>query len=166
MVKINKVFWVLILILIGSCARREPVITTLQKDGPTCHPITIDKVHKLYSRWNESLHSGKSEDVSQYYTKHAYLLPTLSNKARTSRQTITQYFDEFLAKHPDGVVNSSDVTIDCNTAIDTGTYTFTLTDDKGVKTVVPARYTFVYTFDKETETWLIKSHHSSLMPAK
>jgi uncharacterized protein (TIGR02246 family) len=166
MKKVNLLLFVFILVFTSACSRREPEVSTLQKDGPKCHTISTAQVQKLFTRWNDALKSGKSEEVSQYYTKFAYLLPTVSNKPRTSRDTITQYFDEFLAKRPQGLINSSNITIDCNTAIDTGTYTFTMTDDKGVVTQVPARYTFVYVYDKESQTWLIKSHHSSMTPSK
>jgi uncharacterized protein (TIGR02246 family) len=152
-------------ILTTSCAKRMQTVTTpLAK---TCHNITKKEVSELFDRWNDSLKTGKSEEVAANYTDDAYLLPTLSNQPRTSHKTIESYFDEFLKKSPTGVINSSTIINDCNTVIDSGTYTFTLTDEtNGTKTQAPARYTFVYVYDAKSESWLIKSHHSSQAPSK
>jgi uncharacterized protein (TIGR02246 family) len=148
-----------------SCVRRTQTETVpLVK---TCHKITKEQVKELFDRWNNSLKSGKSEEVSSNYTSDAYLLPTQSNQPRSSHKTIEAYFDEFLKKSPSGVINSSTVITDCNTIIDSGTYTFSLKDEAtGTITQAPARYTFVYVYDPKSETWLIKSHHSSQAPAK
>jgi uncharacterized protein (TIGR02246 family) len=154
-----------LLITTTSCVRRTQMESVpLAK---TCHKITKDQVKELFDRWNNSLKSGKSEEVSSNYTADAYLLPTQSNQPRSSHKTIEAYFDEFLKKSPSGVINTSTVITDCNTIIDSGTYTFTLKDEQtGLTTQVPARYTFVYTYDSKSESWLIKSHHSSSAPAK
>jgi hypothetical protein len=51
--------------------------------------------------------------------------------------------------------------LDRNNAINTGLYTFTLTEN-GVQQQVPARYTFVYR--RTNGEWLIVNHHSSVVP--
>ena len=47
-------------------------------------------------------------------------------------------------------------------AIDTGLYQFTLTNRNGSRSVVNARYTFVY--ERRGGRWLIVNHHSSAVP--
>jgi hypothetical protein len=51
--------------------------------------------------------------------------------------------------------------LDRTNAINTGLYTFTLTQN-GVQQQVHARYTFVY--QRTSGEWLIVNHHSSLVP--
>jgi uncharacterized protein (TIGR02246 family) len=90
------------------------------------------------------------------------LLPTVSNIPRTDRAGIVDYFTEFLKSKPRGKITFSRISIlDDTTAVDAGTYTFTLTKD-GATTEVPARYTFVYEY--RDGRWLIINHHSSKMP--
>lgn len=89
------------------------------------------------------------------------LVPTLSNKVRTSTAGIKDYFKAFMSRHPKGRIVESHVSIiDEATAVHSGLYSFDL-DNK----TVPARFTFVYHRDSSGR-WLILHHHSSLMPER
>jgi uncharacterized protein (TIGR02246 family) len=125
-----------------------------------CEPITEAEVAGLFDRWNATLATLKAETVAANYAEDAILLPTLSNTPRLTPEQRVEYFQHFLEKRPQGVVDSRVIRIGCNQATDAGTYTFTLGD--GGK--VPARYTYTYEF--VDGAWLIASHHSSIMPEK
>jgi uncharacterized protein (TIGR02246 family) len=121
---------------------------------------TLDKQQAkiLFERWNNALQTGDSSKVAANYTPDAVLLPTLSNQPRTDLAGKVDYFNKFLKNKPVGTLDSSTVITSCNSAIDTGIYTFRFSDNS----VVQARYTFTYALvDKQ---WLITSHHSSAMP--
>lgn len=125
---------------------------------------TKAQVTKQFDNWNAALRTGDPEKVADLYAKDAVLLPTVSNKVRTDRAGIVDYFEHFLANKPVGKKIATHVNaLDGNSAIDTGVYEFTLTDPKtGEKSVVKARYTYEY--EKRDGKWLIVNHHSSRMP--
>ncbi|WP_429932604.1 SgcJ/EcaC family oxidoreductase [Agrobacterium vitis] len=125
-----------------------------------CAPVTEGQVEKLFDRWNASLATLDPEKVVANYEDDAVLLATLSNQPRLTQDERRAYFVDFLKKKPQGVVDSRTIKLGCNTAIDTGVYTFTMGDG----TKVPARYTFTYDYDGGK--WLISSHHSSAMPER
>ncbi|MEI4484525.1 MULTISPECIES: calcium-dependent protein kinase [unclassified Phyllobacterium] len=102
----------------------------------------------------------KADEVVKNYAEDAILLPTVSNIPRLTQAERIDYFQHFLENHPRGRINFRRIKIGCNTAIDSGTYTFTFGD--GFKFV--ARYTYTYEFNGDQ--WLISSHHSSAMPER
>ncbi|PPU42404.1 SgcJ/EcaC family oxidoreductase [Xanthomonas arboricola] len=121
------------------------------------------EVAALFDTWNAALATGNPHKVADLYAPDGVLLPTVSNEVRASREQIEKYFEMFLTKKPQGVVNYRTVRVlDDDSAVDAGVYTFTLTDKDGKKSKVQARYTFVY--EKRDDTWLIINHHSSAMP--
>ncbi|WP_326579669.1 SgcJ/EcaC family oxidoreductase [Streptomyces sp. NBC_00481] len=122
------------------------------------------EIAALFDGWNKSLRTGDAKKVADRYAKDAVLLPTVSNKVRTNRAGIVDYFDHFLENKPQGKKIQTIINVlDSNSAIDTGTYAFTLTDPKtGKKRVVEARYTYEY--EKRNGVWKIVNHHSSAMP--
>jgi uncharacterized protein (TIGR02246 family) len=122
------------------------------------------QIAALFDGWNASLQTGDPQKVADRYAKDALLLPTVSNKIRTDRAGIVDYFESFLANKPAGKKLQTHINVlDSNSAIDTGVYEFTLTDhETGRKRVVEARYTYEY--EKRNGTWLIVNHHSSAMP--
>ncbi len=79
-------------------------------------------------------------------------------KKAGNRYSIWENYPEFLKKQPSGKIDSRTIKVGCNTALDTGTYTFTFGD----KSKAQARYTFTYGL--VGDKWQITSHHSSLMP--
>ncbi|MFE2419734.1 SgcJ/EcaC family oxidoreductase [Streptomyces hokutonensis] len=122
------------------------------------------QIAALFDGWNAALKTGDPEKVANRYASDAVLLPTVSNKIRTDRAEIVDYFEHFLPNKPVGKKVETIVNVlDSNSAIDTGIYEFTLTDpNTGEKRVVEARYTYEY--EKRGGKWLIVNHHSSVMP--
>lgn len=123
-----------------------------------CATLDKQQANILFERWNTALQTGDPGKVAANYTADAVLLPTLSNQPRTDLAGKLDYFNKFLKNKPVGTVDSSTVMTSCNSAIDTGTYTFRFSDNSAVS----ARYTFTYAF--VDNQWLITSHHSSAMP--
>lgn len=126
----------------------------------TCHKADKQDIEHLFDRWNNSLQTGDAHKVAANYLPDSVLLPTVSNKVRLTEAERVDYFEHFLEKKPQGKIDSRKIDIDCNTAMDNGTYTFTFAD----KTQVSARYSFTYRWNGKE--WLISSHHSSAMPEK
>jgi uncharacterized protein (TIGR02246 family) len=133
----------------------------LAADEP-CVKLDSKAVAALFDDWNFALSSLDSSQVVQRYWPNAVLLPTVSNTPRTSAAMIGDYFKHFLAKRPRGRIDTRTIQGGCNVAMDVGTYTFSLMNDKGVTSDVAARYTFVYHY--RDGAWKILHHHSSAMP--
>ncbi|MET7697059.1 SgcJ/EcaC family oxidoreductase [Streptomyces sp. NPDC005485] len=125
---------------------------------------TKKQIAALFVGWNAALQTGDPEKVTERYADDAVLLPTVSNKIRTDHAGIEDYFEHFLQNKPVGKKTKTIINVlGKNSAIDTGSYVFTLTDPKtGEKRNVNARYTFEY--EKRGGEWLIVNHHSSAMP--
>ena len=144
--------------------------------SPTEQPVAVHQlaaqhskpspktIANLFTQWNAALATGDPRKVADRYAPDAVLLPTVSNKVRTDRAGIVDYFTHFLQSKPQGVIKESHVAVlDRTTALDTGVYVFTLVED-GKQRQVEARYTFVY--ELRGGKWLIVNHHSSAMPEK
>ena len=125
-----------------------------------CQPVTRQQVAALFTQWNDDLLTRNPDKIVADYAPDAVLLPTVSNKARTTPAEIRDYFVHFMAGKPSGSIDHSYIKIGCNTAQNVGTYTFKFANGK----VVHARYTYVYQW--ENGKWLIVHHHSSAMPQK
>ncbi|MZF90327.1 SgcJ/EcaC family oxidoreductase [Streptomyces sp. SID5643] len=135
------------------------------KGGQHAKPVTKAQVLGLFDRWNAALQTGDPKKVADLYAKDAVLLPTVSDRIRTDRAGIVDYFEHFLQNKPQGTKIESVVNVlDRDTVIDTGVYEFELTDHgTGAKSTVKARYTYAY--EKQPNgKWLIVNHHSSKMP--
>lgn len=118
------------------------------------------EIEALFGDWNRALATGDPQRVADLYAPDAVLLPTLSNNVRSDRAEIVDYFQHFLANKPSGRILESHVEVlGPDTAIDAGTYRFTLAANG---TQVDARYTFAY--ERIDGKWLIVNHHSSAMP--
>jgi uncharacterized protein (TIGR02246 family) len=129
--------------------------------SPAAVPAKED-IAKQFSVWNTALAAGDPDKVADLYAPDAVLLPTVSNKVRTNRAEIVDYFVHFLQNKPSGKIEQEVINVlDPDTAINTGVYRFTLTKD-GQQQQVQARYTYVYEF--RGGKWLIVNHHSSAMP--
>ena len=123
---------------------------------------TQQQIAALFDEWNAALATGNPERVADLYAPDVVLLPTLSPQIRTTRAGIVDYFAHLLPSKPQAVITQEIITVlDRNAAINTGLYTFTLTQN-GEQQQVHARYTFVY---RRTDGgWLIVNHHSSVVP--
>lgn len=117
----------------------------------------------LFDTWNRALQTGNVQSVVSLYAPDAVLQPTVSNQVRTTPEQITDYFDHFMALKPVGQINYREIRqLGNNVAMDSGVYTFTLTEANGKIRHVQARYTFVY--EQVGGQWKILNHHSSAMP--
>ena len=123
---------------------------------------TKNEISDLFEIWNRALQTGDPNDVVACYAEDAVLLPTVSAKVRHDHDEIRDYFVHFLSKQPYGTITEQNIRIYGDIAINSGLYTFALTQD-GVRTDVAARFTFVYR--KQDDGWLIIEHHSSILPA-
>lgn len=128
-----------------------------------CHKSSTEEIESLFQRWNQSLQTGKPEKVAANYANNAVLLATVSNHVLNSPREIREYFETFLKMKPYGKINEQNIRIYCDLAINSGIYTFNLTNHNQVNQV-KARYTFVYR--KIGDNWLIVEHHSSAIPEK
>lgn len=120
--------------------------------------ITEGECRGLFHLWNDALATLDSDAVAKRYSKNGVLLPTVSDKPRTNYAAITDYFDAFLLKKPQGKIISSNVITGLDWCQDAGIYEFTMGDGA----VVKARYSFIYVW--EDGEWKISHHHSSVMP--
>ncbi|BCL77280.1 hypothetical protein JHS3_30160 [Jeongeupia sp. HS-3] len=130
--------------------------------APACAKAGDAAIASLFEQWNASLATQNPAKVADRYWPDAVLLATVSNTPRTDRASIQAYFVDFLRKHPQGKIDSRTIKINCNMAVDMGTYTFTLQDKDGHAQQVAARYTYVY--ENRGGSWKILHHHSSAMP--
>jgi uncharacterized protein (TIGR02246 family) len=126
-----------------------------------CKASNEQEISALFDRWNRSLQTGDPHKVVANYAERSILLPTVSNKPRLTAAEKEDYFHHFLENKPVGKIDLRIIEIGCNTAVDSGLYTFTY-GTSGAQ--VKARYTFTYRWDGEQ--WLITTHHSSAMPEK
>ena len=116
------------------------------------------QVIALFERWNDTLQTGSPKTVSALYAENATLLPTISNQVRHNHSEIEDYFVDFLARGPRGIIDEANVRVFENIVINSGVYTFSFKDGSQVQ----ARYTFVY--QRINQEWKIIEHHSSAMP--
>lgn len=133
--------------------------STMPESMAVPQPVTPQKVRSWFREWNDALVTGDASLVASRYAKNAVFLPSLSDAPRTTNERIREYFDAFLKREPQCVIESGDITIGTNWALDFGVYSFTL--DSG-ETTIRARYSFVYVY--ENGDWKISHHHSSIMP--
>lgn len=117
----------------------------------------------LFDRWNSALQTGNAQSVVDLYAPDAALQPTVSYQVRTTPDQIQSYFDHFLALKLVCQINYREIRhLGSNVAMDSGVYTFTLTESTGKTRQVQARYTFVY--EQVGGQWKMPNHHSSAIP--
>lgn len=156
----------LMLLLLLPAPAVHAAADELAAEKPTvCAPIREAQVAELFERWNGALASGDPDQVVALYSSDALLLPTLSAEPRSGAAAIRAYFVDFLARSPEGRIDSRTVQVACNSAFDAGTYSFRVRDpsDPGAAPQwVSARYSFIYA--PQDGQWRIVHHHSSLVP--
>jgi uncharacterized protein (TIGR02246 family) len=121
-----------------------------------------NEISDQFVMWNNALLTGDPDNVIACYAADAVLLPTVSAKVRHNHEEIRDYFVHFLAKKPNGRITEQNIRTYENIAINSGLYTFSLTEN-GAQADVAARFTFVY--QKSKDGWLIIEHHSSILPS-
>ena len=151
------------LLSLGLWLYPAPAQATPFSTSPSCSPVSRTEVEGLFERWNAALARGDAARVAALYSDDALLLPTLSDQPRDTPAAIRAYFEGFLSRAPQGRIDSRQIRLGCNEALDAGTYSFRLTGrDGGPPEWVQARYTFVYVHGPDG--WRIQHHHSSLQP--
>jgi len=118
-------------------------------------------IASLFDQWNAALQTADPDKVVACYAPDAILLPTVSAQVRHNHAEIRDYFVDFCAKSPQGRIDEANIRVFDDIAINSGRYTFELTDN-GQRVDVAARFTFVYR--KIEAEWLIIEHHSSVLP--
>lgn len=121
------------------------------------------EIARQFEVWNAALQTRDPQKVAALYCERGgVLIPTLSNKIRSNRIEIADYFEHFLQLKPSGRIDQSFIRVlGPDNAINAGIYTFSLTKG-GKPDTVQARYSFVYA--KEQGHWCIMEQHSSAMP--
>lgn len=147
--------------LAGCTTRRGGPASSPDAPHASCKIAGEAEIAALFDRWNQSLQTGDPKKVVANYTARSILLPTLSNKPRLTPAEKEDYFQHFLQDRPSGKIDFRRIETGCNTAVDSGLYTFTFAR---TGSVLSGRYTFTYQWDGAQ--WLITSHHSSVMPEK
>lgn len=144
---------------LAGCTSNPPTNTSAQ--GGSCRAASEREIAALFDRWNASLQTGDPRKVVANYADKSVLLATVSKTPRITPAQKEDYFKSFLENRPSGRIDSRNIEVDCNTALDTGLYTFTFAKTGDV---VKARYTYTYKWNGSD--WLITSHHSSALPEK
>jgi uncharacterized protein (TIGR02246 family) len=158
-----KPFGILTLaITLAGCASNQGTPVSAQASRTeSCKATSEPEIAALFERWNQSLQTTDPHKVVANYAERSILLPTVSNQPRLTPAEKEDYFLHFLENGPSGKIDSRNVFIGCNSAVDAGLYTFTF---KKNGAIVNARYTYTYAWNGSQ--WLITSHHSSAMPEK
>lgn len=119
------------------------------------------QVYQAGQQWAKALQSRNPENITALYAKDAILYATFTNML-DNKSEILNYFKGLTKKSNLKVTfNKQNVRLFGYTAINSGIYTFSYSDN-GKTINVPARYTFVYT--STPNGLLIVDHHSSLLP--
>ncbi len=148
--------------VLAGCASNQVAQNSAQlAHTESCKETSEAEIGSLFDRWNQSLQTGDPRKVVANYAERSILLPTVSNKPRLTPVEKEDYFHYFLEDRPSGKIDLRFVDLGCNTAVDSGLYTFTFAKTGAV---VKGRYTYTYRWNGSE--WLITSHHSSAMPEK
>ena len=125
---------------------------------------TKDQVASVTQAWAEAMTSHDAERVLALYDSDAVLWGTRSPTLRGTPATVREYFNILRTVPPSykAVLGEQRIRIYGDTAINTGTYTFSEVRD-GKEIVRPARFSFV--FRNRDGRWLIVDHHSSAVPS-
>ncbi len=138
-------------------AAAAPLAATAEK----CAPIDAATVTGWFDQWNLALATLDVDKVAARYWPDAVLLSDAGNTPRTSPKLIHEYYSQFLMQHPRGRIESHHVQIGCNLAIDAGRYTFSLMNDAGSVSDLPALFTLVYQY--RNGSWKILHHDSAAL---
>ena len=86
-------------LLVGVAARAQAA------DKAACLPINEAQVSGLFDRWNDSLRTLDADQVLANYAVDGVLLPTVSNRPRSTPEEIRAYFVKFLKSGPQGRID-------------------------------------------------------------
>jgi uncharacterized protein (TIGR02246 family) len=130
----------------------------------TATACSKEAVAGAVDRWTRVLAENNPDTIAALYSKDAVLWGTLSPTVRSDPAGVKAYFVSAFQALPKLTVKFGEqfIRVYGDTAIDTGSYTFSYTKDGETKSL-PARYSF--TLVKEGNDCKIVDHHSSAMPA-
>ncbi len=114
--------------------------------------------------WAAAFNACDGAKAAALYDVDAVLWGTVSPALIASPAGVRQYFERVCSANPQPKVawGEQRLRVYADTAINSGTYTFTIFP-AGQARQVPARYSFTYR--KREGRWLIVDHHSSALPA-
>jgi uncharacterized protein (TIGR02246 family) len=121
---------------------------------------TPDEIHTLFHAWDAALQTGDAEEVVALYAPDAVLLPTFSNRVRTTEEGRRDYFVHFLQRRPRASVVEGHARSYGDVAVHSGIYAFVF----GAGPVREARARFTFVYRRVDGRWRIVEHHSSCMP--
>jgi uncharacterized protein (TIGR02246 family) len=149
-----RVFVALILIsLVSACAK--PIGNAEME--------ARDQVTLAAFEWAAAFNSRDPARIAALYAPDAVLWGTNAKTVSPTRAAVAEYFKD-VKQRPDARVTFGEqhIRLFGNTAVNTGTYTFSGAGRDGKNVPRPARYTFVYV--NRTGKWWIVDHHSSFVP--
>lgn len=120
-----------------------------------------EEIVSMTQMWIRAVSSENPREVVKLYSDSAVLVPTLSNKIRTTSRDIFEYFEYFLKKKPQIEVCESFVNELNNIAIHSGKYIVKI--NSNTQETITCRFTFVYERHVLCK-WKILHHHSSICP--
>ncbi len=126
-------------------------------DDPMSEP---DDIRDLFAAWDAALRTGDADEVVALYADDAVLLPTFSDRVRTTDDGRRDYFVHFLERRPRASLEEAHARVYGDLAILSGIYAFAF--GTGPDREARARFTFVYR--RVDGRWWIVEHHSSAMP--
>jgi len=114
-------------------------------------------------KWAAVFAENNPDTIVALYAKDGVLWGTLSPTLRSDPDAVKAYFVAAFKVLPKATVSFGEqlIRVYGDTAVNTGTYTFSFTKDGETKSI-PARYSFTYV--KDGNEWRIVDHHSSAMP--
>lgn len=126
--------------------------------------ISTAEVSSATRGWAAAFNECNSNKAASLYDSDAILWGTVSPTIITTSSGVRQYFERACATSPQPKVVLGDqrVRVYGDTAINSGTYTFTIFVG-GQPRQNPARFSFTYR--KKDGQWVILDHHSSAIPA-
>ncbi|MFM9851509.1 MAG: SgcJ/EcaC family oxidoreductase [Sphingomonadaceae bacterium] len=137
--------------------------TSAYAKSEQCAAVTKPVVEGWFTAFNNAWATKDPDKVTALFARDAVLLPTVSNKPRTTPSEVKDYFVKFLKGSPVGTIDTSTIKMGCNSVSRLGTWTVALTNpETGAKSNVKARYSFIY--KREGGQWKIDHLHSSVMP--
>ena len=120
-----------------------------------------EEIVSMTQLWIRAVSSENPREVVKLYSDSAVLVPTLSNKIRTTSRDIFEYFEYFLKKQPEIEVCESFVNELNNIAVHSGKYIVKI--NSNTQETITCRFTFVYERHVLCK-WKILHHHSSICP--
>lgn len=121
---------------------------------------TPAEISQLFDAWDAALATGDPDAVVALYARDAVLLPTFSDRVRTTEEGRRDYFAGFLRRRPRARIVQGHARAYGDVAVHSGIYAFTFGTDP--RREARARFTFVYR--RVDGRWRIVEHHSSCMP--